>query len=137
MNVAGRIRIDNTNSLYTEKLYATSNPTLLENSKKGKYTETRGEERQTYGDVMLNISKTFKEKFALDAHIGASIKDNRFDELSVYGPIAGAPNIFNVVNLDKEPEENAENRLARANAVVFLLPGTGLEVATVRNDDRT
>ena len=105
MNVAGRIRIDNTNSLYTEKLYATSNPTLLENSKKGKYTETRGEERQTYGDVMLNISKTFKEKFALDAHIGASIKDNRFDELSVYGPIAGAPNIFNVVNLDKSQKK--------------------------------
>ena len=105
MNVAGRIRVDNTNSLYTEKLYATSNPTLLENSKKGKYTETRGEERQTYGDVMLNISKTFKEKFALDAHIGASIKDNRFDELSVYGPIAGAPNIFNVVNLDKSQKK--------------------------------
>ena len=105
MNVAGRIRVDNTNSLYTEKLYATSNPTLLENSKKGKYTETRGEERQTYGDVMLNISKTFKEKFSLDAHIGASIKDNRFDELSVYGPIAGAPNIFNVVNLDKSQKK--------------------------------
>jgi|GEM_PF-5958373 len=34
MNVAGRIRVDNTNSLNTEKLYATSNPTLLENSKK-------------------------------------------------------------------------------------------------------
>lgn len=105
MNVAGRIRVDNTNSLYTEKLYATSNPTLLENSKKGKYTETRGEERQTYGDVMLNLSKTFKEKFSLDAHIGASIKDNRFDELSVYGPIAGAPNIFNVVNLDKSQKK--------------------------------
>ena len=54
---------------------------------------------------MLNISKTFKEKFALDAHIGASIKDNRFDELSVYGPIAGAPNIFNVVNLDKSQKK--------------------------------
>ena len=105
MNVAGRIRVDNTNSLYTEKLYATSNPTLLENSKKGKYTEPRGEERQTYGDVMLNLSKTFKEKFSLDAHIGASIKDNRFDELSVYGPIAGAPNIFNVVNLDKSQKK--------------------------------
>ena len=75
------------------------------NSKKGKYTETRGEERQTYGDVMLNLSKTFKEKFSLDAHIGASIKDNRFDELSVYGPIAGAPNIFNVVNLDKSQKK--------------------------------
>lgn len=54
---------------------------------------------------MLNISKTFKEKFSLDAHIGASIKDNRFDELSVYGPIAGAPNIFNVVNLDKSQKK--------------------------------
>lgn len=54
---------------------------------------------------MLNLSKTFKEKFSLDAHIGASIKDNRFDELSVYGPIAGAPNIFNVVNLDKSQKK--------------------------------
>ena len=105
LNVAGRVRVDNTNSLFTEKLYATSNPTLLENSKKGKYTETRGEERQTYADAMLNISKTFKEALSLDVHIGGSLEDNRFDELSVLGPIAGAPNIFNVVNLDRSQKQ--------------------------------
>lgn len=139
LNISGRIRVDNTNSLFTEKLYATSNPTLLESSTKGKYTETRGEERQTYADAMLNISKTFHEKFSLDAHIGTSIKDNRLDELSVFGPIAGAPNIFNVVNLDKSQKQTTKNGWHEQTQSIFASLELGWKsqvflTATGRND---
>lgn len=85
---------------------------------------------------MLNLSKTFKEKFSLDAHIGASIKDNRFDELSVYGPIAGAPNIFNVVNLDKSQKKTPKTGW-HEQTQSFFYSLNWAEVATVRNDDRT
>lgn len=39
LNVAGRVRIDNANSLYTQKLYASSNTTITDGGKNGHYTE--------------------------------------------------------------------------------------------------
>ena len=38
LNVAGRVRIDNANSLYTQKLYASSNTTITDGGKNGHYT---------------------------------------------------------------------------------------------------
>ena len=94
LDVSGRIRIDNTDRAYTQKLYATSNPTLLESSKYGHYTELNEKSRQTYGDVMANISKTFAEKFSLSAHFGASLNDTRLQGLELGGPLAKPSNIF-------------------------------------------
>ena len=59
LNVAGRVRLDNANSLYTQKLYASSNTTLTDGGENGHYTEARRYDTQTYGDVMVNIKKTF------------------------------------------------------------------------------
>ena len=102
MSVAGRVRIDNSNSLYTQKLYATSNTTITDGGKNGHYTEARGYDTQTYADVMLNINKTFGNDWSLTANIGASINNIKTDELSYRGPIQenGLPNIFNVFDLD-------------------------------------
>lgn len=94
LDVSGRIRVDNTDRAYTQKLYATSNPTLLESSKYGHYTELNEKSRQTYGDVMLNISKTFAEKFSLSAHVGASLNDTRLQGLELGGPLSKPSNIF-------------------------------------------
>ena len=58
LNVAGRVRIDNANSLYTQKLYASSNTTITDGGKNGHYTEQREYDTQTYADVMVNINKT-------------------------------------------------------------------------------
>ena len=41
LNVAGRVRLDNSNSLYTQKLYASSNTTITDGGKNGHYTEAR------------------------------------------------------------------------------------------------
>ncbi len=102
MSVAGRVRIDNSNSLYTQKLYATSNTTITDGGKNGHYTEARGYDTQTYADVMLNINKTFGDDWSLTANIGASINNIKTDEMSYRGPIQenGLPNIFNVFDLD-------------------------------------
>ena len=61
LNVAGRVRLDNSNSLYTQKLYASSNTTITDGGKNGHYTEARAYDTQTYADLMVNINKTFGE----------------------------------------------------------------------------
>ena len=102
LNVAGRVRIDNANSLYTQKLYASSNTTITDGGKNGHYTEQREYDTQTYADVMVNINKTFGDDWSLQANIGASINNVKSDELSYRGPIQenGLPNVFNVFDLD-------------------------------------
>lgn len=102
LNIAGRVRLDNANSLYTQKLYASSNTTLTDGGENGHYTEARRYDTQTYGDIMLNINKTFGENWSLNANIGASINNIKTDELSYRGPIQenGLPNVFNVFDLD-------------------------------------
>ena len=94
LDVSGRIRIDNTDRSFTQKLYATSNPTLLEGSKYGHYTELTEKSRQTYGDAMVNINKTFGENFSLSAHLGASLNDTKLQGLELNGPLQKPSNIF-------------------------------------------
>ena len=102
LNVTGRVRIDNMNSLYTQKLYASSNTTITDGGKNGHYTEARTYDSQTYGDVMVNVNKTFGDDWSLQANVGASINNVKSDELSYRGPIQenGLPNVFNVFDLD-------------------------------------
>lgn len=102
LNVAGRVRIDNANSLYTQKLYATTNKTVTDGGSNGYYTEAREYDTQTYADIMLNINKTFGEDWSLNANVGASINNIKTDALSYRGPIQenGLPNVFNVFDLD-------------------------------------
>ncbi len=102
LNVAGRVRIDNANSLYTQKLYASSNTTITDGGSNGHYTEQREYDTQTYADVMVNINKTFGDDWSLQANIGASINNVKTDLLSYRGPIQenGLPNVFNVFDLD-------------------------------------
>lgn len=105
LNVSGRAKIDNTNSIFTQKLYASSNTTITEGSTQGHYTEIRNTDEQIYADVMVNINKTFADnKFSLVANVGASVNDTKSKELSYRGPIreVGIPNMFTVFDLDKE-----------------------------------
>lgn len=102
LSVSGRVRIDNSMNDYTEKLYATSHATLSEGSSNGLYGITNTQDKQTYGDLLLNINKTFKEVLSLQANVGASFSDMKQNMLKNKGPIRedGLPNLFNVYQLD-------------------------------------
>jgi len=89
LNVAGRVRLDNSNSLYTQKLYASSNTTITDGGKNGHYTEARAYDTQTYADLMVNINKTFGEDWSLNANIGASINNIKTDRTVVPRPDPG------------------------------------------------
>ena len=71
LNVAGRVRIDNTHSEYEGKLYASSSNTLTDGSSQGHYTVNNGQYSQTYADVLVNINKRIQD-FTIVANIGAS-----------------------------------------------------------------
>lgn len=108
LNVAGRVRIDNSHTKYTEKAYATTLTQLTEGSMNGLYGITSSKDRQIYADVLVNINKRFNDDWSLQANIGASITDMSYDGLKNRGPIAdgaitaekpGLANVFNVQNL--------------------------------------
>ena len=109
LNVAGRVRIDNANSLYTQKLYASSNTTITDGGKNGHYTEQREYDTQTYADVMVNINKTFGDDWSRQANVGATSNNVTTDLLSYRRPIQenGLPNVFYVFDLD-ESKKRAE-----------------------------
>lgn len=112
LDVSGRIRLDNSNNDYTKKFFATTNTQLTEGSNRGLYAINKSSDKQLYGDLLVNINKTFAEVFTLQANIGTSFSDSRYDDLLVEGPIAdgsttfgeerpGLANEFNVQNLSK------------------------------------
>lgn len=102
LSISGRVRIDNANNLFTQKLFASSNATITEGGKNGHYTEARTNDTQTYADLMVNIDKTFAQEYSIVANIGASINYIASDELRYGGPIQdnGLANVFNVFDLD-------------------------------------
>jgi TonB-linked SusC/RagA family outer membrane protein len=112
LNVAGRVRIDNSINKFTDKRYASSNTTLTEGSDNGFYATARTEDKQLYGDMMLNINKMFfDDQLSLQANIGASISDLRQDALENRGPLQndGIPNLFNVYQLDNTKTQRKQN----------------------------
>jgi Outer membrane receptor proteins, mostly Fe transport len=111
LNVAGRIRIDNSFNTYTEKLYASSNTTLTEGSRNGLYGIGTTKDKQTYGDLMLNMNKNFGESMSLQANIGGSISDMQEDVLQNRGPLREDlfSNMFNVYQLDNTKTKRSQS----------------------------
>ena len=58
LSVSGRVRVDNSVSNFTEKMYATSNTTLAEGSSNGLYGVTSTRDKQLYADFMVNKIRT-------------------------------------------------------------------------------
>ena len=102
LNVAARIRVDNSANKYERKLYASSNTTLTEGSGNGFYAISKTDDKQTYGDLMVNINKSFENTLSLQANVGASLSDVQQDVLSNSGPLRNDlfANKFTVFQLD-------------------------------------
>ena len=141
LNVTGRVRIDNMNSLYTQKLYASSNTTITDGGRNGHYTEARTYDSQTYADVMANINKTLGDDWSLQANLGASINNVKSDELSYRGPIQenGLPNVFNVFDLDDSKKRAEKSGWQEQTQSIFASVEVGWKqmlylTVTGRND---
>ena len=140
LNVAGRVRLDNSYNTYTQKYYASTIATIAE-GENGFYGVTNTRDKQTYADLLLNINKTFGEDWSLTANIGASYSDNRSEALAVSGPIAanGLPNFFTVAQLDKETGKREETGYREQTQSIFASAEVGYRstyylTLTGRND---
>ena len=140
LNVSGRVRVDNSNTKYEQKLYASSNTTLTEGSTQGFYAIAKPDESQVYADVLANINKRFGD-YSLVVNVGASIVDNKYDELSYRGPIRanGIPNVFNVFDLDNTQKKARQDEWEEQTQSIFASAELGWKsmlylTLTGRND---
>lgn len=101
LNIAGRVRIDNTQSTIQRKLHA-STLQLHTNSPKGSYARTQEDYSQTYADVMLNMDRRIGETFSFTANLGSSFEDHYTTGIGVGGRLMTVPNLFSVHNVYPE-----------------------------------
>ena len=98
LSVSGRLRLDNSNTKYTEKFYASTKTQLTEGSRNGLFGLTKTNDKQVYGDVLLNINKTFGNNWSFTANVGASFSDMRYEGFKNRGPIPDG-----IITKDQEP----------------------------------
>lgn len=149
LNLVGRVRVDNSTNSYQERYYGSTNTQLTEQSSYGLYGVTTSSEKQTYGDVLANISKNFGTDWSLTANLGASISDISYDAVKVRGPIrdgsissetASLMNVFNIQNLSNTSlTERLQEGYREQTQSVFASAELGYKGAyylslTARND---
>lgn len=100
LDVSGRVRVDNSISLFEDKRYASTNPLWTANSEKGFYKYTKEDDRQVYADLLANINKTIGD-FSIGANVGVSITQLSYDGRGYQGGLADMPNVFNPFNISK------------------------------------
>lgn len=140
LNISGRVRVDNSSTKYEQKLYASSNTTLTEGSAQGFYAISKPDETQVYADALANINKRLGD-YSIVVNIGASIVDNKYDELSYRGPIRanGIPNVFNVFDLDNTQKKARQDEWEEQTQSIFASVEVGWKsmlylTLTGRND---
>ena len=140
LNISGRVRVDNSSTKYEQKLYASSNTTLTEGSAQGFYAISKPDETQVYADALANINKRLGD-YSIVVNIGASIVDNKYDELSYRGPIRanGIPNVFNVFDLDNTQRKARQDEWEEQTQSIFASAEVGWKsmlylTLTGRND---
>lgn len=141
LNIAGRVRIDNSISDYTQKYYASTLSVLAEGSQNGFYGAGTTRDKQTYADLLMNINKNFGDDWSLTANMGASYSDNKQNILSVSGPIPtdGLANFFTIAQLDKITSKRIETGYREQTQSVFASMEIGYKntyylTVTGRND---
>lgn len=141
LTASGRIRIDNSVNEFEEKLYASTSTTLTDGSKNGLYNTQTINDKQTYGDALLDINKQLGDNWSLHANIGGSFSDLRQKTNQVRGPIRedGIPNLFNVMQLDDAKTQRLQGGWHEQTQSVFASAEIGFKNAyyltvTGRND---
>lgn len=150
LSVSGRVRLDNSINTYTEKYYAGTNTQMTEQSNRGLYTNASSKDKQLYADLLLNINKTFKDVWSLQANIGASFTDMRSDVMEIRGPIAdgsaafegetpGLANEFSIQNLSAKKTARMQTGWREQTQSIFASAELGYKstyylTLTGRND---
>ena len=118
LNIAGRIRVDNTNTTSERKLHA-STIKLHAQSDKGAYNQSMEEYQQTYADIMLNVNKNLGD-FNLTANDGFSYEDHLTTGMGIGGKLFTVPNLFSAYNFDPSSGPGSQSHIHTRNNSVFV-----------------
>lgn len=98
LNIVGRLRVDNSNDTYTRKISASSSTLFA--SEFGNYMNMKTEYKNTYGDVMAQINKRWKD-WGINANVGGSFTDQTNEVIGYEGHLLTVPNLFSYSNIDR------------------------------------
>lgn len=109
LNIAGRVKVDNSNYTSTNERAASTNATFTEGSDKGYYLRSEQRDRSVYADVIANINKSWlDERLGLQANIGASINDQQETVFGSGGGLATIPNFYHIGNVNVNTQKRTE-----------------------------
>ncbi|ATA77963.1 TonB-dependent receptor plug domain protein [Capnocytophaga canimorsus] len=139
LNIAGRVRLDNTYSKSEDKRYAGTLGAFAK--EKGRYAYSQGTFKQKYADLIMNYNTSFADDFNLVVNAGTSFEDYDNKGKSYRGEIKHIANKFFISNTDASTavvsDEGGNDR--RRNIAVFASAELGWKSAlyltlTGRND---
>ena len=139
IDITGRLKYDKTDMRSTDKRYASTIEQFA--SEYGGYYDIRKAYSSFYGDIMLNINKTFNDNmWSFNANIGTSINDQREEQIGHGGNLSGIYNFFAVHNIDTSAKyRRIQSGYIQQSQGVFVNAEVGYKsmlylTATGRND---
>lgn len=124
LNVAARVRLDNTVTDSENKFSASTNTFWTQGSSTGYYSHTRGGFNQTYADLLVNINKTW-DSWSLSANIGGSYSGEKDSSDSYGGGLSLIPNVFNLFNIDRTQGSPSQSNYRRMDFAAFASAEVG------------
>lgn len=119
LNLASRVRMDNTYSESEDKRYASTLSTFAYPN--GRYNYFQSKYRQQYADIMLNFAKAFGEDFHTTVNLGTSFEEYDTKGRGYGGQLLLVPNKFTFTNIDptnSTPFEGGGNSRTK-NVAIF------------------
>ncbi len=98
INITGRARIDNNNSVAEKKFWASTSGLFA--SPAGAYYKNTTLTKQTYADVLVSVNKAVNRDYTLTANVGASIQDAQYSLSGYGGFLQSVPNLFHFSNVN-------------------------------------
>lgn len=108
--LGARVRRDVTHGVLEDRRYASTDG-VHDVSQNGFFGQAKTVEKQSYADLITTVTKDFliddNHRLSLNANIGTSIQDSRFDSSLIEGPLneKGFPNMFNIFNIDQKAQK--------------------------------
>lgn len=138
LNIAARVRFDNTLTNSQNKFSASTNVYWTGDSTTGYYAENRDDFRQAYSDILVNINKSWTD-WSLSANVGGNWSYESESANGYGGGLALVPNLFNVYNIDRSLGAPTQNNYKRMEFAAFASAEVGFRsmlflTLTARNE---
>ncbi len=138
LNLSARFRMDNSVNNSENKYSASTNTYWTQGSATGYYSQSRGEFRQSYADLLLNINKSW-ESWSVSANIGGNWSQETESSNGYSGGLSLLPNVFNVYNIDRTQGGPSQENWRRMDFAAFASAEVGFKsmlflTLTARNE---